>query len=358
MLDVFNEIKECEYKGEYYSVRDNGAVMRHPKDVNHPRPLDNIWTFGKKNESNGYMFIGGVRVHQIVATAFYGEPENQNMIVNHKDANRSNNRLENLHWITKIESVFNNPIVREKIETICGSMENFVKNPSILGNYVNENPNFKWMYSVTTEEAKRSYERWKSWANNIKETVVEVRDSVSEPFYYEPTNHDIKYSTEELGIKLMLEEMNNKSIKRKIEFEDDNFFKGINYSNLKKSLTRNALQLNWGIPSEFPNTPETMTSTPLIDYMRNLEEGIIFCKNDLYQSVIYKYALNKDSSALIVLTESDNIKKYALARIIYENGMFIHSNEGSFFVEEGGLKYFTIAIGEQWDGGDVFDDFC
>jgi hypothetical protein len=26
----------------------------------------------KENENNGYMFIGGVRVHQIVATAFHG----------------------------------------------------------------------------------------------------------------------------------------------------------------------------------------------------------------------------------------------------------------------------------------------
>lgn len=358
MIDDFCEIKECEYKGEYYSVRDNGAVMRHPKDVNHPRPLDNIWTFGKKDESNGYMFIGRVRIHQIVATAFCEKPENENMIVNHKDANRCNNKVENLHWITKIENVFNNPITREKIEAICGSIENFVKDPSILGIYKNENPNFKWMCSVSPEEAKKSYYRWKSWANNIKQYESEVKESVCEPFYYEPSNHNIKYSTEEMGMKLMLENMNHKSVEREFKIEDDKLFNDINHSNLKDSLTNNALQLNWSIPSEFPNTPENVTNTPLDDYMKNLEEGIIFCKNDLYESVVYKYALNKDSSALIVLTKSDEIKKYALAKIKYENGKFIHGNEGSFFTEEGGLKYFTIAIGEEWDGGDVFDDLC
>lgn len=46
LVDVYGEEKQCKYNGEIYSVRDNGAVMRHPKDENKPRPLDNIWTFG------------------------------------------------------------------------------------------------------------------------------------------------------------------------------------------------------------------------------------------------------------------------------------------------------------------------
>jgi hypothetical protein len=28
-LDDYNEVRECVYKNEHYSVRDNGAVMRH-----------------------------------------------------------------------------------------------------------------------------------------------------------------------------------------------------------------------------------------------------------------------------------------------------------------------------------------
>ena len=30
-IDIFEKESECDYKGEHYSVRDNGAVMRHPK---------------------------------------------------------------------------------------------------------------------------------------------------------------------------------------------------------------------------------------------------------------------------------------------------------------------------------------
>jgi hypothetical protein len=31
---------------------------------------------------------------------------------------------------------------------------------------------------------------------------------------------------------------------------------------------------------------------------------------------------------------------------------------GSFFDENGAKKYFTLAQGKEWTGGDVFDDYC
>lgn len=56
-IDDFKKEVSCEYKGETYSVRDNGAIMRHPKKGCRVRSLDNQWTFGKKNKTNGYMFL-------------------------------------------------------------------------------------------------------------------------------------------------------------------------------------------------------------------------------------------------------------------------------------------------------------
>ncbi len=50
LVDVYDEEKQCKYNGEIYSVKDNGAVMRHPKDENKPRSLDNIWTSGTINK--------------------------------------------------------------------------------------------------------------------------------------------------------------------------------------------------------------------------------------------------------------------------------------------------------------------
>ena len=45
-IDDFKKEVSCEYKGETYSVRDNGAIMRHPKKGCRVRSLDNQWTFG------------------------------------------------------------------------------------------------------------------------------------------------------------------------------------------------------------------------------------------------------------------------------------------------------------------------
>jgi len=59
---------ECIYDDEQYSVRDNGAVMRHSRRGNRKRPIDGTWAFGKPNKDNGYMFISQKRVHRIVAT--------------------------------------------------------------------------------------------------------------------------------------------------------------------------------------------------------------------------------------------------------------------------------------------------
>lgn len=43
-------------------------------------------------------------VHQLVAVAFLPNPESRAM-VNHKDRDRSNNRLENVEWTTHAENV-------------------------------------------------------------------------------------------------------------------------------------------------------------------------------------------------------------------------------------------------------------
>ena len=118
MLDLissYTEVRECDFKDRHYSVRDNGAVMRHPKDGSRPSKLDCIWTFGTKDNRTGYMLWGGVRVHQIVATAFHGSPEDQNMVIDHIDTNRCNNRPENLRWVTRLENVLNNPVTRKRI---------------------------------------------------------------------------------------------------------------------------------------------------------------------------------------------------------------------------------------------------
>ncbi len=52
------------------------------------------------------------------------------------------------------------------------------------------------------------------------------------------------------------------------------------------------------------------------------------------------------------------MKPWALSKITIQEEYFVHSNEGSFFQEDGGQKFFTLAMGREWDGGEVLDEFC
>lgn len=133
LIDEFEREVECEYKGEKYSVRDNGSIKRHPKEGKKPRPTDEQWTFGDYDPKDGYAKFCGQSVHRIVAFAFLGEPPTTQHVVDHIDTNKRNNRPENLRWVTKLENILLNPISRKKLEFICGcSIEELLKDWSIL----------------------------------------------------------------------------------------------------------------------------------------------------------------------------------------------------------------------------------
>lgn len=127
-----------------------------------------------------------------------------------------------------------------------------------------------------------------------------------------------------------------------------------------QSLTPNAMQVNWRIPSEFPCCPKDVQNKPIEVYQSNLNKDCVFCKNDHYSSLVMDSAIIDEGNALMVMTRSANksIKPWALARVVYKKGLFYHISCDSFFEEKGALKYFTLAQGKEWTGGDVVDDFC
>ncbi len=175
----YHEESKCNYKGEIYCIRDNGAVFRHSREGKILRKHDNIWTFGVVN-SKGYLHIASELVHRIVAFAFLGEPPSYQHVVDHIDTNRQNNRPENLRWLTRLENALNNPITRRKIEYLCGSIEAFIENPSILANHINEDPNFKWMRRVTPEEARNTLKNLEILNKNVNSRSSLKRGSLGE----------------------------------------------------------------------------------------------------------------------------------------------------------------------------------
>ena len=373
MID-FNEFTRelsCEYKGELYSVRDNGAIKRHIREGQKARKSDDFWTFGTKDKSNGYMIFCGERVHRIVATAFYGD-HSQEYVVDHIDTNRCNNRVENLRWLTRLENILRNPITLKKIITICGSIEAFLEDPSSIGNAFSSQQNLAWLRTVSAEEGRATLERLNAWANKDTTFSSEKSSGIGEWIFnrFAKPENDIQVinntENKKLGDSLLTRELFGS--REKEEFYSQNVVSQENIvendscviTPLTKSITTNAAQRNWKTPTEFPMCPSESPAASLQLYFDNLRQNEIFCKNNLWEDKVVDFAWTTKNQIIVLCGKvgQDFGKPYALTLIYIEKGYFVHESYSTYFEYEGALKYFTIELGKIWEGGEVVDDYC
>lgn len=305
-----------QYKNEKYSVKNDGSVLRHPKNPNKPRPSDDSWTFGNVDKRTGYMTISSERIHRIVCFAFHGNPPDKEYVVDHIDTNRQNNRPENLRWITKLENALNNPITRKKIILLCGSIEKFLEDPSILRDN-SQDINISWMRSVTPSEALISKEKLLKWAESDR---VPNGGKIGEWIFKGSQSND-KFT---------------------------------------ESLTLGAIQEEWRTPSSFLKCPSIHTDNPIKIYYDNLKKGDLFMQNKYGTFSICEFAITDDQTTLLVITQAnqESIKGYAIALIYYKDGLFVHQSKGTFFTVEGAMKEFTLLQGMEWTGEDSIDDYA
>lgn len=361
------EVRECNYKGEHYSAREDGMVMRHQRDGMRKRKLDDVWTYGVLNDANGYLFVGSARVHIIVATAFYGPHDTTIYVVDHIDTNRQNNRPDNLRWSTRLENVLLNEITKKKIELICGSVEAFLEEPSLLRGHESEDKNFGWMKNVTKEEAMNCRDNWTRWARTTKAT--------HDPNYKKSEHHVGEWIYEKTMPKINQQTSDSKS-----EVTDDDFvnpfmnmvpdksrgYKPLNElpfipdvssnNNAEKksdgtteSLTPSARQRHWLTPTEFPFCPENVTEDGLQLYFNNLKIGEIFSRNEKYDpSYVADMGMGKDNKVLFVLTTNpQKDDSWAIAGITIENNKYVHENEGARGGKDLTTRVFKSLIGQE-----------
>lgn len=320
LVDVndFTEEKECTYKDERYSVRDNGAVLRHTRPNKRKRRNDNEWTFGNVIPSNGYLHLTNVRIHRIVATAFHGEPPNPQYVVDHIDTNRQNNRPENLRWMTRLENTLNNPITRSKIEYLCGSVEAFLENPSMI-NSMQLEPNYEWMRRVSKEEAKNTLENLTKWANRARAS----HDRVSRGGSINERIHGNEYQTTMDYLKGWAHapsgEECSPSAAPKVE----------------QSLTVNAAQYRFKEKYNFPFTPPEIGLNPLKEYAANIDQNMVLGFNDSNKLIARSIKLMKERPVMFVICERETSesekctdKPWQVVEITFQDGVFVHTNSG------------------------------
>ena len=303
------------------------------------------------------MMIAGVRVHQIVATAFHGIPEYPTMVVDHVDTNRCNNRPENLRWLTRLENVLNNPYTRSRIAFHGGSIEAFLNDPSILRQTASE-PNTSWMRTVSKEEAAKCLKWLDKWnkednptpnpSSTLKKGIGDwictetPDDGFGQSWYSDWESREPRKSYAQQRAEIEAET---------IRYEEEELA-------LKDSLTLGAKQLHWKTPTEFPLCPQTHTGTPLQSYLKNLITGETFCRSQYYHSEVVKAEISLDGHHIAVITTTSGVTNFALTEIRYSNDYYIHESIRTFFSEEGAEKYYTLSLGNEWYGGNVMEDYC
>ena len=113
-MEIWKDVKG--YEG-YYEVSSMGRVRRKPGFVN-SRIKNNNKRFVKSHilkanlKSNGYLTVSlskqhrkkTMLVHRLVAFAFIENDDCTKIVVNHKNCNKQDNRLENLEWVTQKEN--------------------------------------------------------------------------------------------------------------------------------------------------------------------------------------------------------------------------------------------------------------
>ena len=325
MVDIndYKEEKSCVYKGETYLVRDNGAVLRKSRLNQRRRKIDDEWTFGKLNASTGYLEIASVRIHRIVATAFYGEPPTPEHIVDHIDTNQQNNRPSNLRWLTRLENVVLNDTTRKRIEYRIGaSIYDFLENPAQYRDAF-DNPNFSWMRTVTEEEAQTCLQNVKRWST--RESKAPTSGVKLGEWIYQPQT-DVFSQTESASLVV-------------------------------DSLSLLAKQKDWRTPTAFVCCPKQIEENPIQSYMERLSEDAVFATNQYGESRVVKYTLLDDRAILLIVDGATSSKPFGLVKITYEDGYYLHTSLGTFLTPEGADKRFTLAQGLEWTGGDSIDDY-
>ena len=361
--DEYSEVIECDYKGEHYSVRDNGAIMRHAREGKPIRKDDNVWTFGKKDEKTGYMISCGARVHIIVATAFLGEHDSTKLVVDHKDTNRCNNRADNLRWLTRLENALNNPATLKKITYLCGGdIQKFLDNPSCLRDTTGTNQDVMWMRSVSAEEARNAFERIMSWAARPSDETLSKGGKIGEWIYSKEQDHHPELITQGGYFS---------DFARGMEYDIDGNPLGPRPSRKEKKILANntdyfetsnplAVQIGWAphTKPEFPCCPDKIEDNPLQEYAANLEGGKPFVDIFYGPSTVYEYTIHKDKLIIITRLPESGPKSFGLAEVLWNGSVFIHKAVSTYFEENGVRAAYAREQGKVWDGPESIDDYC
>jgi len=277
----FQREVDCVYRYERYSVRDNGAILRHPHPDKRFRRRDGHWTFGRECQRSGYLFFTSIPIHRIVATAFHGEPPSSEYVVDHISRRKKNNRPENLRWVTKEQNLTENKLTRQFIERSYGSIEAFQQ---FLGE--NKQTPYQIQKSACIKAQRESIAQWQA-----DSTIESLTPGAIQREWRTPTAFPLCPDP----------------------------------GTVKNIMQRDTSEYGDGV---------------LVAYLERLAPDAVFCKNRYGESTILHAELSMLRPSISVVSEMSGnaIKPFGLVEITMENGEIVHEAKGTFFEYAGAIR--------------------
>lgn len=134
-------------------------------------------------------------------------------------------------------------------------------------------------------------------------------------------------------------------------------FSGLYYDYLP-SLTDKAVQ-TFNVPTIFPYCPRDIITSPLQDYLKNLEAGKLFAENKYYKTYVIKAVISKDILLIECKSTNNNgLISFSIFKVIYDNNLFIHSyirQFNNFNLAEKCFEYYTGKIPFDENDLDLFE---
>ena len=134
-MEIWKDIKG--FPG--YQVSNEGRVRSHNKVTTSARFPERHWKdrIIKQKWQNGRARVDlwkengehkTLLVHRLVGEAFLGDPESEDLTINHIDGNSQNNHISNLEWMSRADNVrdaFNRGAMPTKSITLTDGKETF-----------------------------------------------------------------------------------------------------------------------------------------------------------------------------------------------------------------------------------------
>ncbi|MDO8925337.1 MAG: hypothetical protein Q7U94_00340 [Sideroxyarcus sp.] len=221
-----------------------------------------------------------------------------------------------------------NPITRRKVEFLCGSIEAFLDNPSMLRD-ASGNPNFEWMRAVTPEEAKNCMARMHIWAGSTpsKRTTDRVRGQAPKNFsrMYQPLQKWEAGLDGEPGLDF--------------------------------ALTPRSAQYMWNPAIHFPLCPANISIDPLEDYVQNTSLGAVLAYSEdpdiCTELTVRRVEYLRDRAAILILCSRAGMGWAIVGIEVSSRGLphFIHFYLGSYSNEvEANDAFAEKAAADFWSG--------